>query len=207
MVFTPNLVVLGMGTPLHPYYRDIIKWYNVVPIQLSPNNFILVATLFILYHDLGFGDPTMLEFSYFFSICKSDKDYFFFMVNKKHNKKGLSKGKTSQIQRWKEPFFYIWNVERTKVIFNLEPSKDAFYTVNFSLLAYSLLFFYSNLLYLYINSRVQYELQGASFIRAQAILDLPPGSFDLKKLIIKDNLKRVGLLSKKSWDHLSFPQI
>lgn len=89
MVLTPKLVSLVVGAPIHSYCRNIIRWYNVSPIQLSPNSYMLAAALFILYFDQGFPAPTMEEFSYFFSIRKSEKGYFFFVVQKKHNKKKI----------------------------------------------------------------------------------------------------------------------
>lgn len=44
---------------------------------------------------------------------------------------------------------------------------------------------------------MQPELEGAPLVRAKAILDLPPGGFDLKELITEDNLKKFGLLSPR----------
>ena len=125
MVLSPKLVSLGVGAPLHPYFRAIIEWFDVAPIQLSPNSYKLAVALFILYHEAGFGAPSMEELSYFFSIRKTSKGYFFLVVNKKHNKKGFSDGRISHIKQWKESFFYVWDVERVKVTFNCEPSKDA----------------------------------------------------------------------------------
>ena len=44
---------------------------------------------------------------------------------------------------------------------------------------------------------MQPELEGAPLERAQTILNLPSGSFDLKRLVTEDNLKRVGFLSAR----------
>lgn len=52
-------------------------------------------------------------------------------------------------------------------------------------------------MFTFIDKRELDELVGAPLARAQAILDLPPESFDLKNLITEANLKRVGLLSEK----------
>lgn len=54
---------------------------------MSPNSYKLVAALYILYHDKGFNPPTMPEISYFFSLRKSDKFYFFLVVHKNTTKK------------------------------------------------------------------------------------------------------------------------
>ena len=65
----------------------------------------------------------MKEFSFFFSIRKSILGYHFFVVNKWLNNKGFNEGKISHERDWKEPFFYIYDVKRSRVRFNLEPSK------------------------------------------------------------------------------------
>lgn len=31
-VLTPKLLALGVGAPLHHYYREIIEWYNLAPV-------------------------------------------------------------------------------------------------------------------------------------------------------------------------------
>lgn len=68
MVLSPKLVALGVGAPLHPYLRQVLEWYDLAPIQLSPNSYKLILALYILYRDLGFDAPSMPEVSYFFSI-------------------------------------------------------------------------------------------------------------------------------------------
>lgn len=100
-VLTPKLLALGVGAPLHPFYRSILEWYKLDLIQLSPNSYKLVASLYIIYHNQQFYPSNMLEISYFFSLRKSDKGYFFLVVHKKHNKKGISEGRVSNTKDWK----------------------------------------------------------------------------------------------------------
>lgn len=122
MVLTPRLPWVWVP----PYFfKEILEWYDVVPIQLSPNSYKLAITLYILYHDEGLIPPSLEEFSYFFEIKKSVKGYFFLVVQHKHNSLGFSEGKTSNLKNWKEPFFYVWNVERVRATFNIDPGKDA----------------------------------------------------------------------------------
>lgn len=66
MVLSPKLLFLGVGAALHPYIKSILKLYNVAPIQLSPNFYKLAWSLFIMYHDLKLGVPSMRKFSFFF---------------------------------------------------------------------------------------------------------------------------------------------
>ena len=39
MVLTAKLISLGVGAPLHPFIKRILKWYDVAPVQLSPNSY------------------------------------------------------------------------------------------------------------------------------------------------------------------------
>ncbi|KAK1403105.1 hypothetical protein POM88_002710 [Heracleum sosnowskyi] len=169
MVTSPKLMALGVGAPLHPYLKSILQWYDIAPIQLSPNYYKLALALFILYNDEGISTPpTMEEFSYFFAIRKSSKGYFFLTPQHKHNRIGFSNGKVSHEKNWKEPFFYLWNVERIRVVFNCN-----------------------------YNNRNTKELFGEAKKRADKILALPPSRFHLKTLISEENLKRVGILKKE----------
>ena len=126
MVLTPKLLSLGVGAPLHPFIKKILKWFDLAPIQLSPNSYKLSWDLFIMYHDLELGALSMKEFSFFFSLRKSSPGYYYLVANKQHNKKGFSEGKVSHERGWKEPFFYLYDVKRCRVRFNTEPSKDIF---------------------------------------------------------------------------------
>lgn len=47
------------------------------------------------------------------------------------------------------------------------------------------------------DKRIQENLVGEPLRRAQAILNLPQGNFDLTTLITKENLKRVDFLSER----------
>ena len=71
MVLTPKLIRLGIGPPLHPYFRSIIEWFDIAPIQLSPNGWKLAIALYMLYQDHNNRAPTMEDLSYFFRLGAS----------------------------------------------------------------------------------------------------------------------------------------
>ena len=123
MVLTPKLVKLGIGPPLHPYFRSIIEWFNIAPIQLSPNGWKLAIALYMLYQDHNNRAPTMEDLSYFFRLGASSLGYYYLVVWKTHNSTGWSEGKTSNEKKWKEPFFYTRPDERVRTQFNTTPSK------------------------------------------------------------------------------------
>lgn len=121
MVLSPKLLSLGVGAPfLHPYIKKILRWYDIAPIQLSPNSFKLAWALFIMYHYLHLGAPSI---SFFYSIRKSNPGYYYFVASKQHNNKCFSEGRISHERYWKEPYIYLYDVERVRVRFNTNPSK------------------------------------------------------------------------------------
>ena len=124
MVLTPKLVKLGIGPPLHPYFKAIIEWYDIAPIQLSPNSWKLAIALYMLYRDHNSRAPTMEDLSFFFRLGASSYGYYYLVVWKTHNSSGWSEGKTSHDKKWKEPFFYTWPEERIRTQFNTKPSKS-----------------------------------------------------------------------------------
>ena len=126
MVLTPKLVKLGIGPPLHPYFRSIIEWFDIAPIQLSPNSWKLAIALYMLYRDHNQRAPTMEDLSYFFRLGASSLSYFYLVVRRSHNSTGWSEGKTSNEKKWKEPYFYAWPEERIRTQFNTSPSKFFF---------------------------------------------------------------------------------
>lgn len=114
---TAKLVSIGVGTPLHSYFKEISDWYEIAPMQLSPNGYKMAITLYMMYAFCGFDPPSMHEFSYFFSLRQSNIGYFYLVVWRSHNRKGFFEGKTSNGKKWKDPFFYVYNTNRARLQF------------------------------------------------------------------------------------------
>ena len=123
-MLTPRHIFLGVGALLHTYFEQICEWFDIAPIQLSPNSYKLTAGLYILYKGEGYGAPSMEELSYFFRLTRSSLGYFFLVVRKQHNNRGFSEGRVSHIKKWKEPFFYVYNTKRVRTQFNISPGEN-----------------------------------------------------------------------------------
>ena len=109
IALTPHLVKLGVGAPLHPYFRAISEWFDIAPIQLSPNSYRLVITLYIMYVNKGFPPPSMEDLSHFLSLRKVAREagYFYFAVCKSYNNMGFNQGRISNVKNCKEFFFFL----------------------------------------------------------------------------------------------------
>lgn len=107
MVTSPKRIALRLGAPLHLYYRSLLEFFDIAPMQLSPNSYRLAAALLILYTYLGFDPPTMIELSYFFNLGASNIGYYYLVVWKPLFGKVFSEGRISNTKGWKEPFLYL----------------------------------------------------------------------------------------------------
>ena len=121
MVTTLRHVPLGVTAPLPQYYVDLCDWFEVTPIQLSPNSYMLADGLYILFNKVNLGAPSMREVSYFFRLAQSQPGYFYLVVQQEHNKKGLSEGRNTHVKKWKDTFFYVYNTSRVTTQFNPNP--------------------------------------------------------------------------------------
>ena len=129
MVLTPRHISLGAGVPLHPYFEQILEWFDIAPIQLSPNSYKLAAGLYILYKEEGYGAPSMEELSFFFRLTKNSPGYFYLTIRSQHRLKGFGEGRASHVKRWRDPFFYVYNTKRMRTQFNISPGKNTLFKV------------------------------------------------------------------------------
>ena len=134
IVLTPHLIKLGVGAPLHPYFKEILEWFDIAPIQLSPNSYRLAIALYIMYVSEGFPPPSMNELSHFVSLRKVVREagYFYFAVCKSYNIKGFNQGRISHVKNWKGSYFYVFSTDRARTQFNNAPSKARHHLVSFS---------------------------------------------------------------------------
>lgn len=125
MVITNKLVELGIGLPMHPFLHELIKFYDVAPIQLSPNSYRMAIGLYIMYRKKGFPPPSMREISHFLGLRRSGGDlgFFYLALYPSHNKRGFSVGNPSNMKLWKSDFFYLYVVPSVRTQFNIDPHK------------------------------------------------------------------------------------
>lgn len=71
MVITNCLTDFGLGVYFIIFFHEICEFYNIAPIQLSPNSFHLVIGIYMMYFNLGYEQLLMDELSYFVSLRKS----------------------------------------------------------------------------------------------------------------------------------------
>lgn len=128
MVFIPQLVEPGLGSPMHPFLHQLINFFKIAHIQLSPKSYRLEIGIYMMYLNKGYDPPTIEEIAFFVDLQKSGKDFgfFYFSFWPQHNKKGFSTGNSSNMKMWKNEFLYLYDVPRITNQFNLRPRKLPF---------------------------------------------------------------------------------
>lgn len=123
MVLTNKLVKLGFGSLMHPFLHEIIEFYDIGPIQLSPNSYRFAIGLYIMYRKKGFPPPSMKEILHFLGLRRSGNDLGFYYptINPSQSKKGFSLSNRSNMKLWKLDYFYLFNVPSVRTQFNLDP--------------------------------------------------------------------------------------
>ena len=123
--------------------------------NLSPNSYRLAIAIYIMYFSEGFPPPSMEELSHFLSLRKVAKElgYFYFAMCKSYNNKGFNQGRISHVKNWKDPYFYVFNTDRVRTQFNINPSKTRLTLYN----PFSFSFTSSNL-YFFLHSCLDHKL-------------------------------------------------
>lgn len=80
MVLTNKLVEHGFRSPMHPFLREIVSYYQIAPVQLSPHSYRMISGLYIMYREKGFPTPTMVEISYFVGLRRNGNDLGFYYI-------------------------------------------------------------------------------------------------------------------------------
>ena len=61
---------VGAHLPLWSYFIDVVEYFGIVPLQLAPNGYSILTTLYIIYTQMGFLQPTPLEVNYMYTLKK-----------------------------------------------------------------------------------------------------------------------------------------
>lgn len=49
-IISTSFFKLGFSLPMHPFFLELLDFYNLAPMQLTPSFFIIVACMIVLYH-------------------------------------------------------------------------------------------------------------------------------------------------------------
>ena len=59
--FSHHIMRAGARLPLWSYFIDVLEYFGIAPLQLAPNGYAILTALFIIYNQMGFPQPSLLE--------------------------------------------------------------------------------------------------------------------------------------------------
>ncbi|KAL2532188.1 Uncharacterized protein Adt_05539 [Abeliophyllum distichum] len=96
----------GLRLPMHPFFHEVLKDWNLAPFQITPNGWGQMVALYILwvFVEVG-GNLTPREFESIYRPCQSSGWY---NVSPRPSQKwGTATDSPNKVHNWKERFFFV----------------------------------------------------------------------------------------------------
>lgn len=115
---------LGLSLPMHPFIQELLEFYDIAPLQLTPNSYRMAMCMYILYKIELEKDLTAHELGYFYQLKQSGKNtgYFYLAAWNVHEGKCI-RGNKQGMTGWFKQFLYCYDCPAYRVDFNASPSK------------------------------------------------------------------------------------
>lgn len=123
-VLSQSYFKLGFSLSMHPFFHEILDFYNLAPMQLTPNSFRMAACMFILYDQAFSVKLIARELGHFYQMKDTGRKLGVFYLTVWNSKQGRCiKGNKIGMYDWQEQFLYCFDSEEIRKGFNLSPSK------------------------------------------------------------------------------------
>lgn len=157
---------VGVYVPLHPFIREILDFYELAPLQLTPNSYRLAICTYILYASKFTTPLTAKELGYFFKLKDTGRSSGCFYLSAWPCHQGQCiKNVKQNFEQWPEQFLYCYGCPEVRYEFNRRPRIPK-----------------------------QTPLTGNRLLRAQEILKLSSSIRDCLILMTPKNLTPLGFL-------------
>lgn len=127
-VLSSSYFKLGFSMPMHPFFLEILNFYSLAPMQLTPNSFRVAACMFILYDQAFSTVLTARELGYFYQLKDAGRKVGVYYLTAWNNRQGQCiKGNKRGMYDWQEQFLYCFDCKEIRKDFNLFPSKSSIF--------------------------------------------------------------------------------
>lgn len=131
---------LSFSLPMHPFFHDILEYYELDPLQLTPNSFRVVSCMYVLYDQTFYVPLSARELRYFYQLKDvRRKAGIFYLTTWNNRQDQCAKGNKRGIYDLQEMFLYSYDCDEIRKGFNMTPRKDlslTYFFVHFSLLVF-----------------------------------------------------------------------
>lgn len=104
-VLSASYFKLGFSLPMHSFFIEMLKFYDIAPMQLTPNSFRVAACMYILYDQTFSVALTARELGYFYQLKDVGRKVGVFYLTAWNNRQGRCiKGNKKGMYDWLEQF-------------------------------------------------------------------------------------------------------
>ncbi|XP_062104924.1 uncharacterized protein LOC133816452 [Humulus lupulus] len=107
MALSEHILKAGGTIPLHPFFVAVLNYFDLTPLQLSPNSWLTLSCLFVWFKERAEHTPTAQEVHFLYNLMGSPKSKGFYYLQKANNELPLIEGSVSNTGSWKQDFFFI----------------------------------------------------------------------------------------------------
>lgn len=102
-VLSASFFKLGFSLPMHPFFIDLLIFYDITPMQLTPNSFRVEACMLIYYDQTFSVSLTARELGYFYQLKDVGRKVGIFYITTWKNRQGRCiKGNKRDMYDWLE---------------------------------------------------------------------------------------------------------
>ncbi|XP_062104778.1 uncharacterized protein LOC133816143 [Humulus lupulus] len=123
VALSEQILKAGGTIPLHPFFVAVLNYFDLAPLQLSPNSWLTLSCLFIWFKDNEKCAPTAQEVHSLYNLIALPKSKGFYYLQKANSELPLIEGSVSNTGPWKQDFFWVEGPLSVRESFRANPSK------------------------------------------------------------------------------------
>uniref|UniRef100_A0A803PB44 Transposase (putative) gypsy type domain-containing protein n=1 Tax=Cannabis sativa TaxID=3483 RepID=A0A803PB44_CANSA len=124
VAFSESILEAGVAWLLHPFFVEILDYFGIAPLQLTPNGWIILTCFYIAFKEAVGRAPTAREVLYVYSFQhnSSFRDCYYF--HKKVTFDASVVGVLSNAgKHWKENFFFVSKKDGVQEVFQMPTAR------------------------------------------------------------------------------------
>lgn len=121
-VISTAFLKVGFFMPIHPFLREVLEFYELAPMQLTPNSYHLAISTYIMYASKFSTPLSAPKLGFFFRLKETGRGSGCFYLSAWPCHQGQCiKGVKQNFEQWQEQFVYCFDCPSVKFEFNRCP--------------------------------------------------------------------------------------
>ena len=112
VAFSDSIIKSSGVLPLHPFSVKVLNYFELAPLQLSPNSWVVLSCLYVLYKQVHSRGPSMSEVHHLYTLRANPTTPGFYQLQKvmAHTGYPFVEGSISNRGSWKSDLFFTPSV-------------------------------------------------------------------------------------------------